>query len=93
MARVASQRLCQCGIRYRIKEFYVKIIIANAAAIESNKYRLSIEYPMSYMNEPCRNELRLCHLGNYLNLTVRTSNVTYQLTYHYLDNSRCIYFY
>ena len=64
MARVASQRLRQCGIRYWIEELYVKIIIANAAAIESNKYRLSIEYPMSYMNEPCWNKLRLYHLGN-----------------------------
>ena len=44
MARIAAQRLCECSIRYWVEELYLEIIIADAAAVKSYKYRLSIQF-------------------------------------------------
>ena len=49
MARIAAQRLCQCGIRHWVEKLYLEIIIADATAVKSDKYRLSIKFLMCWL--------------------------------------------
>ena len=49
MARIAAQRLCQCGIRHWVEKLYLEIVIADATAVKSHKYRLSIKFLMCWL--------------------------------------------
>lgn len=75
MARITAQRLCECSIRHWVEELYLEIIIADATAVKSYKYRLSLKFLMYLLTY----ESTLCewchHSCNFLNIMLLTIDV------------------